>query len=141
MEPAEGRWEWPIGIDPADSRRRLTEGGRAPKSASTLYAVRASQEVGAVLELRPQTGRTHQLRVHALAAHTPLLGDTVYGGARRIVLPDGRVVSARRVMLHCAHLCLPDVASGGELELDAPVPEDFARVWRGLGGAQDALCS
>ncbi|NOY92380.1 MAG: RluA family pseudouridine synthase [Deltaproteobacteria bacterium] len=137
--PARGRWELPIGVDPVDSRRRLAGAGRAPKSAATRFVRRASAAGVSLVELRPETGRTHQLRVHAQAAGFPLLGDRVYGGARRVVLEDGRVVSVRRVMLHCAALGLPDVVRGGRLCLEAPLPEDVQRVWRGLGGDAAAL--
>lgn len=135
----EGRWEYGVGIDPADSRKRLADVGKASKTAATRYRVAEVAADMSLLELRPETGRTHQLRVHAQAAGFPLLGDRSYGGPARVVLPDGRVISVRRVMLHCAALCLPNVAEGGMLCLEAPVPEDFQRVWSALGGAESAL--
>jgi 23S rRNA-/tRNA-specific pseudouridylate synthase len=135
-EPAAGQWDAAIGIDPDDKRLRKT-GGLSSREARTVYEVRERAPEGAcVLELRPHTGRTHQLRVHAAHAGAPLLGDVFYGGPRRVVRPDGRVVTARRVMLHCHALTLPDVARGsGTLKLVEPMPEDMHRVWDELGGA------
>lgn len=137
-EPPEGRWEGAVAIDPRDKRRRIVPDASQPatgaRQAQTDYRVRErAPEGAALLELRPQTGRTHQLRVHAAAAGVALLGDVVYGGPRRLVRPDGRVVTARRVMLHCARLTLPDVARrGGTLTFSEPLPDDMAAVWEAL---------
>lgn len=141
-EPEQGRWQEAIGIDPTDPRRRVvgtTAGARRVQDAETRYDTGAHAHGASVLWLRPVTGRTHQLRVHAAAAGVPLLGDVVYGGPRRVVRDDGRVVTPRRTMLHCAALSLPDVARGGVLSLLEPAPEDLARIWRELGGAAEAL--
>ncbi len=93
-----------------------------------------------LLALEPQTGRTHQLRVHAAAAGAALLGDVRYGGEKRVTLADGRVVTGRRVMLHCERLVLPDVVRGeGTLTLTSPVPADFRQVFLALGGDEGAL--
>jgi len=138
-EPPASSWASAIGTDPRDKRkRRVVEGDG--KAALTRYETVAALSNVALLALRPETGRTHQLRVHAAEAGIPLLGDVHYGGAKRVVLSDGRVVTARRVMLHCARLSLPDVARGsGTLELKADVPEDFRRVFAALGGDLDLL--
>jgi 23S rRNA-/tRNA-specific pseudouridylate synthase len=103
----------------------------------TDYETARTLDQAALLYLRPRTGRTHQLRVHASQAGAPLLGDRHYGGPLRVVRPDGRVVSARRVMLHCARLVLPGLAGGGELVVTAQPPEDMRAVWRALGGGQE----
>jgi 23S rRNA pseudouridine955/2504/2580 synthase/23S rRNA pseudouridine1911/1915/1917 synthase len=112
--------------------------GKRSRTASTDYRVLAETPHAALLWLEPRTGRTHQLRVHAARAGRPLLGDRHYGGSGRVVLADGRVLSARRTMLHCARLRLPDVARGGELDLWCPPPEDFRALWRGAGGEEVA---
>lgn len=138
-DPEEGRWEQAIGIAPRDKRLRTAvepTGKRRSKArpAATDYRVVERAPGGqAFLELRPRTGRTHQLRVHCAHAGAPLLGDVQYGGPRRVTLPDGRVVTPRRVMLHCASLSLPDVARGtGTLELRDEMPDDMRDVWRAL---------
>lgn len=58
------------------------------KPAETSYRVLATNRKYSVLELKPLTGRTHQLRVHLAYIGTPILGDTVYGGSKS---PIGRL--------------------------------------------------
>ncbi len=141
-EPPEGEWNAAIGIHPRDPRLRaaLAPDAKGPRvqHAKTTYRLRQVQGGAAALWLTPHTGRTHQLRVHAAHAGAPLLGDTRYGGPKRLVLADGRVVAARRVMLHCAWLRLPTL-EGGELVLRAPVLPDMSALWHALGGDLEAL--
>lgn len=139
-----GDWNWAIGIDRRDPRQRCAlppdAEGNAVKSAHTKYAVRAASGGVVALDLLPQTGRTHQLRVHASAAGSPLLGDVAYGGTRRLTLNNGRIVSAGRVMLHCAAVRLPHPqASHGALSLELPAPVDMQQLWSAVGGAAGAL--
>jgi len=133
------RWEEAIAIDPVDPRRRITGDGSRAKAALTTARPRATASPLALLELRPQTGRTHQLRVHAAAHGLPLFGDVHYGGDKRAVLPNGRVLTARRTMLHCAALELPAVDGGGRLALRSDPPDDFGRLWLGAGGDEMLL--
>lgn len=150
-EPSDGEWRFPIGRDPRDPRRRVAlapgasvrEGRaarRAPRgvcvadSAWSRYHTLCSGERFALLLLRPETGRTHQLRVHAARGGAPLWGDKHYGGPAREVMPDGRVLTARRVMLHCAKLILPGIAAPEPLVVHAPVPQDLQTFYTALGG-------
>lgn len=150
-----GEWTWPISIDPRNPKRRVAGPGRGEREALTRYQVVARAGGGTLLRLRPETGRTHQLRVHAAKAGAPLFGDHAYQGERRKTLPDGSVVTARRVMLHCARVSFPSLvvaAPSGErstgercdderVEFDAPFRADMNRVWRALGGASADLHS
>ncbi|MBC7173479.1 MAG: RluA family pseudouridine synthase, partial [Polyangiaceae bacterium] len=136
-DASEGRWDWPIARHPREKRLRIAGEGRDAQVAETDFRVHARCAGAVLLHLFPRTGRTHQLRVHAARAGAPLLGDTAYGGARRAVLPDGRVRTAERVMLHCARIVLPHPRSGELREFRSPVPEDFERLWVGLGGAAE----
>jgi len=137
---AGGTWTDAIGLDPRDARRRVAvaEGARGARVqvAATAWERRSSAGGVSAIHARPRTGRTHQIRVHAAHAGLPIFGDTAYGGPSRVVLADGRVVTARRVLLHCARLRLPDVERGGDavLELESPLPEDLVKVWGALGG-------
>lgn len=139
----EGEWTWPISIDPAKPKRRVAGPGRGERAALTRYERVARTGHGTLLRLRPETGRTHQLRVHAAKAGAPLFGDHVYGGERRHVLPDGAVIAARRVMLHCARVSFPSPSgwkSGQErLWLAAPIPADMSGTWLALGGEPSGL--
>lgn len=139
----EGAWSWAIALDPRDPRLRIAlapgEHGRREQEARTRWEVRARAGAHSLLHLFPDTGRTHQLRVHCACAGVPIVGDTDYGGLARIVAADGRVITPRRPMLHCAMLALPHVGRGGTLELIAEAPEDLRRVWLGVGGDDRAL--
>ncbi len=135
-----GVFEQGIAIDPDDPRRRIAvdRGAGRAQSARTRFAVAAHAGDFALLYLWPETGRTHQLRVHCAAADAPLLGDVHYGGVRAITLGNGRRVTARRTMLHCAALDVPDGAEKRARLALAP-PRDVRDVWRKLGGDPDAL--
>jgi len=140
----EGEWREAIGIDPRDPTRRRAlpadTKGPAVKAAHTIYRVHALAGPLCALDLFPRTGRTHQLRVHASAAGSPLLGDVAYGGEKRLTLPNGRILTAGRVMLHCGAFRMPDPAKpSATLTLSLPPPDDLATLWRSAGGDPAAL--
>lgn len=136
-QPAAGEWHGAIALDPRDPRKRCVaqSGGGGARRAHTRYRLLAAQPNAALLWLEPQTGRTHQLRVHAAYAGSPLLGDRPYGGPTRVVLGDGAVLSARRTLLHCARVSIPDPAGGAALRFEAVPPPDMQQLWQQLGGA------
>jgi len=143
-EPLSGDWRSAIAIDARDPKKRravaANERGAGTKEAHTRYQLRASAGSLYALDLWPQTGRTHQLRVHAAEASCPLLGDVAYDGVKRLVLANGRILSAGRVMLHCAELHLPHPDSGiGTLRLELEVEPDMAKLWAAAGGQPDQL--
>ncbi len=136
-EPEAGEWRASIGRDPRDPRRRVAVASTSKQPADaawTRYRTLQQNDRVTLLLLMPETGRTHQLRVHAAHAGIPLWGDRPYGGSQRAVLPDGRVHTARRVMLHCVQLMLPDVETGEQLVLRAPPPPDWQGFFTALGG-------
>ncbi len=128
-EPAEGAWDTPIGR----VRGRPVAGGPEAQRAESRYRVLALASSGVLLGISPVTGRTHQIRIHAGAAGTPLLGDAEHGGSRRVVLSDGRVLAIPRVALHARQI---DVTIGGRKEwtVTAEIPEDLVSLWVALGG-------
>jgi 23S rRNA pseudouridine1911/1915/1917 synthase len=97
----------------------VESGGR---TAVSRYRVQAVGRASALLRVRIETGRTHQIRVHCAHIGHPVIGDAVYGGRR------ARGVVAPRQMLHAWRLCFPHPESGQALELTAPLPEDFRQV-------------
>ncbi len=140
----EGTWRFSIAIDPRDpkKRRALGEGveGEGIKLAHTNFRVRATAGPLTALDLFPVTGRTHQLRVHASAAGCPLAGDVAYGGEKRLVLPNGRVLTAGRVMLHCAAFCMPNPDKPSTtIELTLAPASDMQAFWKSAGGDPTAL--
>jgi 23S rRNA pseudouridine1911/1915/1917 synthase len=88
--------------------------GRQGKAAVTEYQVIKTAGALSLLELRPTTGRTHQLRVHLKHLHHPILGDKLYGGA-----------SAPRLFLHAKELELT-LPNRQRQTFRAPVPREFA---------------
>lgn len=106
----------------------------AGKTAVTEYrTLDAAGRRAAWLELRPLTGRTHQLRAHCAAIGTPILGDRKYGG----VAAAFAGVAARKLHLHARRIELPR-PGGRMLRIDAPPPPHFRDTLRFLGLEADA---
>jgi tRNA pseudouridine32 synthase/23S rRNA pseudouridine746 synthase len=132
----EETWTWPIAIDPRDKRSRValelgsTRGERV-QDAETRARVLARSAQATLWSFEPITGRTHQLRVHAAKRGAPLVGDTTYGGLRRVVLPRGDVLTCTRVALHCAVVAIP--WRDGPRVFQSPLPEDLSKLAQGLG--------
>jgi tRNA pseudouridine32 synthase/23S rRNA pseudouridine746 synthase len=99
----------------------------AAETARSRYRTLAQASGAALLELSPETGRMHQLRVHLASIGHPIAGDARYGGA--LMLAGAPVP---RLMLHAAALEFPHPA-GGKRRITAPPPEDFAAVARNAG--------
>ena len=101
-----------------DQMRVVQRGG---KRAVTRYEIIAERQERQWVRLWPETGRTHQLRVHLAHLGAPILGDRLYGDAD----------AAPRLLLHARSLALPAWESpGGEIEFEArrfvaPLPRDF----------------
>jgi RluA family pseudouridine synthase len=85
----------------------------------------------ALVEALPETGRTHQIRVHLADAGFPLAVDPDYGDEDPLRGPDGRVLIAR-TPLHAARLELAHPATGAPLVIEAPLPDDFAEALAAL---------
>jgi tRNA pseudouridine32 synthase/23S rRNA pseudouridine746 synthase len=97
------------------------------EAALTRYRTLAAGPDAALVELQPETGRMHQLRVHLASLGRPIAGDARYGGALTVA---GRPVP--RLMLHAASLSFPHPA-GGMKRIEAPVPADMAALAAELG--------
>jgi RluA family pseudouridine synthase len=77
-----------------------------------------------LVEARPHTGRTHQIRVHLAEEGCPLLGDTLYGGPTQMQI-GATPWAVRRHLLHAWRLRIRHPLDGYELTLEAPIPADF----------------
>ena len=120
-EPRSGKIKVPIGRHPLH-RKKMLAGAPRSREAETFYRVREAFRHWALLEVRPLTGRTHQIRVHLSYLGHPLLGDALYGGRR----PGGP--PAQRQMLHAWRLSFEHPVTKERLSFEAPPPEDFQRV-------------
>ncbi len=139
----EGAIDLPLDRHPSDRKRRaVVPGGRA---ALTEYRVLEALGRFALIECRPRTGRTHQLRVHLQAIGAPILADATYGPRRGRALGAGAFTAGdaggagdevllRRQALHAARLVLTHPASGERLTFEAPLPPDMARALEVLRG-------
>ena len=125
--PPEGRIDAPLGKDPTRPGLRRVDPAGDP--AATRYRTLRASDRAALVEARPETGRTHQIRVHLASVGAPILGDPRYGGARRV-----GELAIPRVLLHARRLELDHPATGVRLVLEAPVPEDLASTERALIG-------
>ncbi len=127
-----GTWVEAIGRGD-DGKHRQVDGKDAARSESRFDVMATSADaVFSLLLLRPMTGRTHQLRVHAAHAGAPLLGDRTYGPAKPIVARDGNVIPFERIALHCARVCFGAPVARA---FESPVPSELSSLWVELGGA------
>jgi len=83
-----------------------------------------------LVEAKPVTGRTHQIRVHASAAGCPVAGDPVYGGTSALT----RAAGIQRQLLHAHSLSFTHPRTGEYLSFEAPPPDDFAAFQSYLDG-------
>jgi 23S rRNA pseudouridine1911/1915/1917 synthase len=118
-----GTIDAPIGPDPGrPTRRALSPTG---KPAVTHYEVLEELGEASLLEVRLETGRTHQIRVHLAAIEHPVLGDRTYS-------PQPAVRRAPRVMLHARFVEFDHPVTRERLAVEAPVPQDMEEVIAGL---------
>ncbi len=116
--PEQERWivDAPIG-KVTSACYGIVEGG---KSSQTEFRTVASSGDISLIEARPLTGRTHQIRVHLASVGLPILGDTTYGGQ-----------TAGRMMLHCSAMTFQS-SRCGEVTVTAPLDGEFEELARGI---------
>jgi len=128
--PASGTIRAPIGRHPVQRKEMavLSDG----REAVTEIQVAAFNDKLSLILARPLTGRTHQIRVHLKHLGCPVLGDVVYGEARRPSDPA-------RQLLHAYRLEFEHPITGDSIKLIAPIPEDL-KTWM-LRLCGPSLCS
>lgn len=108
-----------------DQDEGLIETPVAGRSARTRWRVLERFGGAALIEALPETGRTHQIRLHLGELGCPLLGDKAHGGTPFVTHPGGARHEFGRPLLHALSLAVRH-PRGGELRVEAPLPADFA---------------
>ncbi len=116
-----GRIEAPIGRDRRDPLRHSLDTD-TPRDAVTHFELRELLPRHALLDVRLETGRTHQIRVHLGAIDLPVAGDPVYGRPHELGLD--------RQFLHAARLAFPHPFTDERVEAESPLPDDLASALR-----------
>lgn len=131
-----GRVDRPIGRHLRD-RKRMSVRSRTGRVAATAWRVleRFPASNLSHLEIRPETGRTHQIRVHLSSAGLPLVGDPVYGRARRRM--PGGLSPLERPALHAVVLGFTHPVTGERLSFSAPLPDDLISLQRELRAREE----
>jgi 23S rRNA pseudouridine1911/1915/1917 synthase len=112
-----GRIEAPIGRDRVDRVRHSLDTA-TPRDAVTWFELRELLPEHALLDVRLETGRTHQIRVHLEAIGLPVSGDPVYGARGDLGL--------ERQFLHASRLRFAHPFTGAEVDVGSPLPQDLA---------------
>jgi 23S rRNA pseudouridine1911/1915/1917 synthase len=114
-----GRIEAPIGRDRRDPLRHSLDTD-TPRDAITHFEVAELLPAHALLDVRLETGRTHQIRVHLAAIDLPVAGDPLYGRPRELGLT--------RQFLHAARLGFEHPFAGERVEVESPLPADLQQA-------------
>ena len=112
-----GRIEAPIGRDRFDRTRHSLD-TPTPREAVTWFEVVELLPAHTLLDVKLETGRTHQIRVHLEAIELPVAGDPVYGARGDLGLD--------RQFLHAARLSFAHPFTGERVETESPLPDDLA---------------
>ncbi len=127
MPSSEGRFAWPIGRHVRHGQR-ISVKTRHPREAETYYRVLRTFREMELLEIRPVTGRTHQIRVHLAASGHPVFGDAKYGRKGRKRGP------AERLFLHAHKLSFLHPGTRERVEYASALPRELEECLLILGG-------
>jgi 23S rRNA pseudouridine1911/1915/1917 synthase len=114
MPAKKGKISWPLGRH-VKHGERISVRTKKPREAETYYSVQKEYEEFSLLEIKPITGRTHQIRVHLAASGHPLAGDTLYGGRKS-------KPSIPRLFLHASCLSFIHPETKKRVEFSSSLP-------------------
>ncbi len=141
--PPERQWEVNAPIGPFPGRPgQMRVDPKNGKKSRTAFEVREQFRGYTLVQCRPFTGRTHQIRVHLKHWGLPICGDRVYGGRPLLLselkdeyrLKPGKVERPliATTALHAEELTVPHPVTGAEVKITAPWPKDFAVAVKNL---------
>ncbi len=121
-DPESDAWtmDAPMGRPTGARKIKVWEYGR---DAVTNFRILERAGKACLVDIRPETGRTNQIRVHLAHAGHPIIGDDIYGGP-----------PAARMLLHATRLQFAHPATGRPARIVCPVPQDFREAWQALTG-------
>lgn len=138
-----GKVEAPIGRHRRDrTRMAVTTHG---KDAVSHYRILKKYRAHTLVQVRLESGRTHQIRVHMAHLHHPVVGDPVYGGRLRLPKHCGedlvrQLRGFKRQALHAIKLSLTHPTSGKAMSWAAPVPADMGLLMQSLASDAQRTC-
>ena len=124
MKKNRGEIDLPIGRDTKD-RKKFSSRTVKPKHAKTIFRVLKRFKDATLVELKPETGRTHQLRVHLSHLNHPVAGDSFYGGRGYSKIGG---VKIERLMLHAMKLGITHPVTGKYMEFEPPLPAAMKKI-------------
>lgn len=124
MKEDHGTLSLPIGKSPSDFRKYSAGRGATglKREATTYFQVLKRGDGSTLVEARPKTGRTHQIRVHFTALQRPVVGDKLYASTK----PE--MLGFKRLALHAREITFKDTKDGSHT-VRAPFPEDFIKAF------------
>jgi len=142
-----GRWAQragvialPLGRHPID-RKKMSIHARKSRPAVSRYEVVDSGQNVSLVRLFPETGRTHQLRVHLAALNHPIIGDRLYGSRRMEHAIPRMFRDFPRQALHAEAIQFAHPENQAAVTIRAPYPDDFAHLLSQVTGQHDFPCS
>jgi 23S rRNA pseudouridine1911/1915/1917 synthase len=123
LRPDKGVIDAPIGRDSGDRKKMAVTGESRGRAARTNYRVIRYIGKNSLLEIMPETGRTHQIRVHLAAIGYPVFGDITYGKKSAFL---------NRQFLHAHRIGFNLPATGKWVEFESPLPEDLEQALKEL---------
>jgi 23S rRNA pseudouridine1911/1915/1917 synthase len=123
----------------AKDRKKISTKTRKPRRAVTRWRVLQRLGGATLLEITPETGRTHQIRVHLASVGLPIAGDQVYGKLRKQAsglnaVQQKAVAVLKRQALHAAVLGFIHPATSQYVEFSSALPEDMKEAMEACGG-------
>lgn len=125
VENEQGKIEGAVGRDPV-RRARMKVDGIAPREALTFYRVMRRFHHFTLLDVEPQTGRTHQIRVHCAYIHHPVVGDRMYGAPGKVRIGSQDRATLDRNFLHAAQIEFEHPRTGERVTFNSPLPPKLA---------------